>query len=728
MKSLYKVIIVYVLISIGTTVKAQYFDWVRSYESCALKAQSDIQYAVTDAEGNVYFTGLFHKGAMLDGEDLLPVEGASWDRNGICIVKYSPDGRLMWHKALWNTGTGHGLGNLLMIGDSVLAYYGAIIFSSDNPRSHEYTYYWDTLMQGAPFNGDSVNIGACTGLVYFNLEDGSVKEQHFLSVGYNDTAGNPIYFYWPGVASVQPSGAYPFTIDNEGNVIIATNGYHTRGLMDPTTHTVPNYLWERGDIGAIRIMVDGERSFYFHSNSCPRYWNPILMKFSPHFDSLLAARFLFEPSNVPTDFDPFDLHVPPTDPSYPQEEYRAYSCNDNTIAAFETDDEGNIYLVGEFRRCSYTANDTLIPVDSAAGLFLSLKMIPYNHASSNIPSYDVNKGYLVKFDPQLRPLYLKQLDWAKRGKITAAYFYHPSVTDSGLIVPSVMVIGPAGDHIIDKYFLLDGDTLPRWLTKSASFLRLDKDDGHLLAYGGLHVVGDWQYRYAEVDKPPSIYSTYAARNNRFAAGIMTGGDILFADSLHHYNIQRFAEQVSAMAIWDYSGHEILYLELSDVDSNYRHLGGALFSDSSLYIYGDVSNMELHFGDTTLRAYNSTDCTTSFIARYVDTAFMRPYVHPVSPPDTQQTEDIRVMVQDDIGCLVAYPNPFRQRVRLRYKGSEPPREAYLTDMQGRRERVELVRVGEWEYSLDFGHLPPAPYLLTLVTHSGRQITARLHSAR
>jgi hypothetical protein len=135
-------------------------------------------------------------------------------------------------------------------------------------------------------------------------------------------------------------------------------------------------------------------------------------------------------------------------------------------------------------------------------------------------------------------------------------------------------------------------------------------------------------------------------------------------------------------------------------------------------------MELHFGDTTLRAYNSTDCTTSFIARYVDTAFMRPYVHPVNP----EPQDIRLATNDDGGCLVAYPNPFRQRVRLRYKGSEPPREAYLTDMQGRRERVELVRVGEWEYSLDFGHLPPAPYLLTLVTHSGRQITARLHSAR
>ncbi len=212
-------------------------------------------------------------------------------------------------------------------------------------------------------------------------------------------------------------------------------------------------------------------------------------------------------------------------------------------------------------------------------------------------------------------------------------------------------------------------------------------------------------------------------------GISTFGDILFADSLHHYNFQQYAdEHVLSLAVWDYSGHEMLYMDLGDVSRNYRYIGGALFSDSSLYLYGNVSDMELHFGDTTLRAYNGMGCTTAFIARYVDTAFLRPYVHPVTTQDTQQMEDIRVMMQDDIGCLVAYPNPFRQRVRLRYKGSEPPREAYLTDMQGRRERVELVRVGEWEYSLDFGHLPPAPYLLTLVTHSGRQITARLHRAQ
>ena len=440
------------------------------------------------------------------------------------------------------------------------------------------------------------------------------------------------------------------------------------------------------------------------------------MKFSPHFDSLLAAGFLFEPSNVPVDFNPHD-------PNYTMDAYHAYNCDDNGVYQFVVDEDNNLYVTGSFGRCGYTANDTLIPVDSAAGMYIQVKMIPNQSGdSSTYPSLVAGKGYLIKFDPQLRPIYLKQLDWEKQGKSTTAFFGPPIVTDSGLIVKTRLNIGTVSSPIPDKDFLLDGDALPRWLTKSPAFLRLDKEDGHLLAYGGLHVVGNWTFRDAKYDALGG--TTYTARNNRFAAGIMTKGDIMFADSLHHYNFQRFLEGVSALAVWDYSGHEILYLELSDVDSNKRAIAGALFCDSSLYIYGSLSNMELHFGDTTLAAYDGDGCATAFIARYVDTAFLRPYVHPVSP----EPQDIRVMAQDDIGCLVAYPNPFRQRVRLRYKGSEPPREAYLTDMQGRRERVELVRVGEWEYSLDFSHLPPAHYLLTLVTRSGRQITARLHSAR
>lgn len=84
-KSLYKVIIVLTLICINPHAKAHYFDWVRIYYSCARVVRSDISHAVSDAEGNVYLLGHFHKGTMLDGVDLLPID-ASREGENTCIV------------------------------------------------------------------------------------------------------------------------------------------------------------------------------------------------------------------------------------------------------------------------------------------------------------------------------------------------------------------------------------------------------------------------------------------------------------------------------------------------------------------------------------------------------------------------------------------------------------------------------------------------------------------
>ena len=719
----YKILIALVfMFGVSGYARAQYFDWVQGFTSCAYYAQSQVERAVADSEGNIYFLAHIRHGAEIDGEALLP-EGIGFYQS-ICLVKLSPDGHMLWHKALGKTRANILAANLLMVGDSMLAFMGYPSFSPFRADSNQLTYYWDTLMQGAPYKTDSVNGGACAAVIYFNF-DGSIKEQHFLNVGYNDTAGNPIYSDWPVVASAPFAGEPVFSVDNEGNVIIVQCQFET-SVWDPVTRTTKWYRWENGNIGAIRIMVDGERSFFIHSRSCPRFWNYLIMKFSPHFDSLLAARFLFETSNTPIDFDRGSITVPPEDPSFPMEEYRSYMCNENTILeSFEIDEENNIYLIGLFDRSPYCCTDTVIPVDSAAGIYLTLKMIPSNISTANYCTLP-REGYLIKFDPQLRPQYLKQLDYPKRGKTITTFFYHPNVTDSGMIVPISFCTGSVSDPNPDKYFSYDGDTLPLWLNKSAAFLRLDKGDGHLLAYGGLHVKGDWQFRCAVHDKSGMYFSTYAAENNRFASGIYSEGDILFNDSLHHYNFRGYLERVPAVSIWDYSGHEILYIELSGLDSNDRRIGGALFSDSSLYIYGRVSNTTLHFGELLLDARNGDGCTTAFIARYVDTAFLRPYVYV--PPETQEPEDIRVLVQDDIGCVTVYPNPFRQRVRVRYKGEERLREAYLTDMAGRRETVTLVPCGEGEWSVDFAHLPPAPYLLTLVTDSGKQITARLSRAK
>ena len=60
----------------------------------------------------------------------------------------------------------------------------------------------------------------------------------------------------------------------------------------------------------------------------------------------------------------------------------------------------------------------------------------------------------------------------------------------------------------------------------------------------------------------------------------------------------------------------------------------------------------------------------------------------------------------------------------YCGSNKIVSAYLTDMQGRREEVRLTATGNGQYMLDLTSRPPATYLLTLTTATGKTHTLRL----
>ena len=119
-------------------------------------------------------------------------------------------------------------------------------------------------------------------------------------------------------------------------------------------------------------------------------------------------------------------------------------------------------------------------------------------------------------------------------------------------------------------------------------------------------------------------------------------------------------------------------------------------------------------------------STAYIARYVDTSFMTPYV----PRDTTNTDpidtgDVRITVVGDEGAFVAYPNPFRQKVTIEVQGGEPLAEtAWLTDLSGRRQQMRLTAEGAGRYSLDLTSRPQATYLLTITTADGHQHTVRL----
>ena len=110
--------------------------------------------------------------------------------------------------------------------------------------------------------------------------------------------------------------------------------------------------------------------------------------------------------------------------------------------------------------------------------------------------------------------------------------------------------------------------------------------------------------------------------------------------------------------------------------------------------------------------------------------MTPYVY------TGDTGNVHITLVEGGNAFVAYPNPFRQSVKIRVESGALKVEngvatAWLTDIMGRREEVRLIPSGERKtesgervYTLDLSGRPQATYLLTLTTADGKQHTVRL----
>jgi len=127
-----------------------------------------------------------------------------------------------------------------------------------------------------------------------------------------------------------------------------------------------------------------------------------------------------------------------------------------------------------------------------------------------------------------------------------------------------------------------------------------------------------------------------------------------------------------------------------------------------------------FGDISL---NSNGHSLAYTAKYIDTAFMTPYVH------TDDPGEVNITLVEGGNVFVAYPNPFRQSVKIKVESGALKVEngvatAWLTDLTGRREEVRLTPDGPGQYTLDLTTRPQATYLLTLTTADGKQHTVRL----
>ena len=465
---------------------------------------------------------------------------------------------------------------------------------------------------------------------------------------------------------------YPsFDVDAAGNIYLSRMAINSTYYYLDYLDSMVEYSVEAGTISAVKYWVDHRLAGvnYIDPHRRPQNGTPELLVFSPHFDTLLTSRYLFQ-----------------------------HYVNGAPSTYLRLDKYGDLYALGSIS--AYHVDDTVV-VDAERGISFPVTMANYY------------KGYLVKLDSALTPIYCVTLeDSVVNPQLAYSNTPFKDCTfdcDSNFVFISV---GTGRGDLADTlnfYSILTYRGTPLSLRNDAFFLTLDLHNGDLVSYGK-----------SPARMASDIISTSVGKigcfNNRVFIQSRSYGGIQLPDHEIHtdWHIATLGFQV-----FDYRGNLVGGAQYAATDPS--QTGSITLVDSVLYM-SNLLRTSATFGDIVVPEQGYHAC----IAKYVDTAFMTPY-----RADTD-TGDVRVVMVEDQGAWTHYPNPFRQRVNIEYQGSEPLRTtATLTDATGRSTEVRLSEQGTGRYRLDFAGVPQPRgsrvLFLTLTTASGRQHTLQLMTA-
>ena len=672
MKRILSLLLLLAATMFSTALHAQgHFDWVKSYNGVPdHNHRTDINTivgSVADSDGNLYILGEFTPGAQIDGTDLLPFApyGSDCRTQGVVIAKLSPDGQLLWHKSIHTNYGASSVGvGIQIVGDTSIVCMARINWPGDRPDN--YTYFLDTLWLGSNGTGfptDSLVSGKFFAYLEFD-KAGQLKEQHFLTAAC---------IYSDGTVMMRDSTHYidgglackACAIDNDGNIVCVVStavGIHT--FRDST-------FW------GYRLLLDGGENHFDIPIQVPTSSkNCQILKFAPHFSQLLSHQDLFEPNN--TNLDQMDPYV---------------------SSLMTSPIDNSVYLL-------FTMITMRFPID-----FRIVGLPDVSILTNNSTEY----SFQIKYDSLLNPQWLFQLDHAFTSSDSStrkSYSMYAQSLDEDGDVYCLGWIWNLANSPISFY----ADTFSIDVRNGVFFVRLDSDSGHALSVGEVRSSGRSLFNGLHA-------YMMVTHNNYVIAQLLYQGDIYMRDSTI---TNPFPDHWSTgLYVWDKEGHEVEfidYLSSGGADGDPRSV---TLHDSILYLSGQLVGGGA-FGDHTLPAgYRA------FIAKYVDPAFMTPYVYKDTTGNGGgnggnggDTNDVRIVMAEDGNAFVAYPNPFRQRVNVEYSGQQPITAAYLIDIMGRTEQVELSATAPGRYTLDLTARPQAAYLLTLVTQDGHRHTVRL----
>ena len=581
----------YLLMAAGVAVHAQGYEWVRSYTG--RDKSNDLPYntlkgSCVDSAGNLYILGEFSPQAELCGERLLPSDIATGFHKAVLIAKLSPSGELLWHKAIYSPQVSSYAYALRMVGDSSIMAMTQVSLPFRNTNNYyRDLYFLDTLLTGndnflmpdsiVPKQGTSY-----TAFITFDF-DGNATERHIIGVGYTDTIGNALthrFLYGssrPDVLYAYSFSDQSFNVDKEGSIyVIRISNDEVMGSYCDTCEDY-YYRWsiKTGTIGAMQIVVDGTRRIIYDIPCRTAANNLQLLKFSPHFDSLLGATYMFDSA--------LDA----------AQNTRVGYCE---LCGFSVDAQNNLYITTHgYNMASHFGIANSNSLHLGDSMNARMWIIRYN---SDLYATDLIRLSHDRASPETSSYYLSY--------VTVDNCYVDDSSNS-LFVAGVAHWPPDVEITNIRY---NNDTLDL-VSYSSFWMRLNLDDLSLISLKRI-LPGGPLYK----NPAPQI----SISKNRVFAEKAFNNAVDMGDTVIR-TIPPYGTEI-VFSVWDFDGNGLFYKQhgLSVFGNGFY---APVVKDSIVYITGRLYESAT-FDTISIRNYGNSQVV---IAKYVDPEFARPYIRP-----------------------------------------------------------------------------------------------------
>lgn len=652
MKRIYTTILIMLL---AFCPQAQRFEWAKGYR--VDNEYKNIAGVVTDSLGNLYLLGACDASSAWDGEDLIPSIRKSNKvglNQDVIIAKLSPEGDMIWKKVIFSS-TSSIPHDIRKLGDTAFA----CMVSFALPPNSNYTYFLDTFMYRSsnyPIDASYFTPAAFTGYLVFDF-DGNLTEQHYLAITYTDSAGNDLVYAYdrdsmPWLSATNYENA-SFDVDSAGNIYISRRAYDRYDI-----NGIPRSYTTDDTIRGLKFWVDRRLAGEYRIEGRPNiWWFPQIVKFSPHFDTVLACRYVVQ-----------------------QAADSLYNC-DLFKSGVKIDANGDVYSINNVQSSTHDSSHYSIVIDSAQDISFTV-------------STRAMMSFLVKYDSLLNPKWAIYLD----DSMVVGSRYLPITFhsidfdyDSNLLfIYARTSHGVAGNPDTNAFLSYNGNAIR--LT-TAGFLAFQNGDRQPV----LKTCTNIPARHHSASAGGTIYADGAIRskgNRVFLQGTYSGGIDLPSQTLR-YN---WNQSGIGFLVFDYAGNLIDGQDYGIIATLPASPGSALpivLNDSVVY-FCNLLNGSARFGDIDFPAYGPTNC----IAKYVDTAFMHPYVRPVHG----------ITVADGHSSIAVHPNPARERLFFDLPAGSV-RSACAISATGIRTQLPLHANGA-----DISALAPGLYIIEIDTPS------------